>query len=1482
MREALPNQMPDSTMQLMNSDMPALSVLDGIELVDGNIQCHVEHQGKYTDIGSKEEADLLHELQRQPWRDVVKQHFAEKQNWLYRIITEPSRTKMLDRLALPEGGRFLDVGSGWGQLTIPLARRGSVYALDQTISRLRILREIAHQEGVQPHFLCGDIRTLPLRAGFFDLIVFNGSLEYTNIGGHGTDFESHLHVLRRVQSALAPGGRVYIGIENAVGLKYVLGAPDDHTAQKGFTYRLDREDGTAARTWSLDQYLRLFQQAGLAVETAYACFPDYKLIAHMVPLEQVNDFILTHGLPASEHSGVNGAALGLDPELRALYGNLARMGIAQNFVPSFGFVLISKEAGSLPAGDIESRSRDIAVSLLRGAGLLEEPQEIKIRLHRVAANSTPRPEHQSVRFNIHLDDLPIASLKYIPLSPLTDADAILAVYREYQAARTFRPVRLIGSQREGGHLWLLEEFVSDAVSLDDLVANGELTADEATDRIVRVVDDVFEFSPAADQTVLDRELAECEAAFRSLFDQPTLGSALFTAFRDGVLAQRDRFRTVLSTRDYIGRNLVRTAGNEWVLLDYDLARRSVLFCLDVARNFIQMPLCTNRLLTAKVFAGLDAAVVRATAVAMEFSLQRQINPSHRLEAIRSQYRLYFLREWAPAEIDALQVMQSGFDQEMRAARAYQERLESEVEKAREYQKGLEQRLRVAQTPEDKRLKRVDIMVVSYNSSRWIDGFVASLHRLDYPVDRLRLVFIDNGSKDDSLDKIKAAAATLPMRLDFVGTGRNLGFTGGYETAFRHGEGDYYFVVNLDTVIAPDAINKLVQALENDPLVGIAEARQSPREHPKYYDAITGETSWCSGACMMIRPTALRRVGGGFEKSFFMYCEDVDLSWRMWLHGWKCVYVPEAVVEHFTEDLDPKKTPKTQHYFTMRNGALLRVMYGSPWESLLHYAAMLRLAILSRNPFWHKWLTLKAMFASLLWLPSAIRGRTERGKLGRHPWVFFNGWLFGKHARDLAVKPPDARTCVADLAEIFPFARKELGRGLPVEAHLHINPCVWVSGIAHRSIVAFDSAVVRYRLAIPAHATLTGQVGAPQDTWSAEGRGRFEIHRDGQVLWQEEVDLSKVSARRWLPFEIDLEPTPEGETTELALFFHEVKSLGWGLWGNLKISVPEQDDGSDEIALRSAARPAISIVIPTHNRADQLPRVVQRLMSQDVSPDLYEVIIVDSNSADSTPQALRRLTERYSNLTALRCDRSSVAATRNMGLNVARAELIMLLDDDILVGRDLLRRVFRWSRKYPGRVLLGKIIAPWEDSVSPFERFLVEAQDVNNYVFPDSENVPSNHFYTACVAIPRSVLGATRFDEGFQGAGVEDIEFGFRLLTKDSRMVFMPDVQVQHEYYPTYLPYRRKKCRHGYWLGYFLSQHPECADRFHFEPEIVRHHRLVAALSWLTAPWAAILYFVERIRYATRPLSRGLYRWMYRDLRLKLYRGVLAFKSGKKI
>jgi GT2 family glycosyltransferase len=134
------------------------------------------------------------------------------------------------------------------------------------------------------------------------------------------------------------------------------------------------------------------------------------------------------------------------------------------------------------------------------------------------------------------------------------------------------------------------------------------------------------------------------------------------------------------------------------------------------------------------------------------------------------------------------------------------------------------------------------------------------------------------------------------KIEYTFFSANLGSAAGHNRLLEDAAGDLVMIANPDILAAPTLFTELISTLGR-PEVGLAEARQLPIEHPKNYDQRTGETSWASTACV-IGPTNLFRELGGFDAdTFFLYCDDVDLSWRVRLAGLKVIHQPNAVVYH---------------------------------------------------------------------------------------------------------------------------------------------------------------------------------------------------------------------------------------------------------------------------------------------------------------------------------------------------------------------------------------------------------------------------------------------------------------------------------------------------------------------------------------------------------------------------------------------------------
>ncbi len=276
---------------------------------------------------------------------------------------------------------------------------------------------------------------------------------------------------------------------------------------------------------------------------------------------------------------------------------------------------------------------------------------------------------------------------------------------------------------------------------------------------------------------------------------------------------------------------------------------------------------------------------------------------------------------------------------------------------------------------------VDLLVVVHNSRRWIPGLLESLQRISIPINGY---FIDNGSSDGTPDLLAAAAGTLPFPVHVLRSLRNNGFARGMNLLANQSQARFMFLLNPDTELEPGCLENLLARAQSDDRIGICDARQTPREHPKAWDRSTGETTWCSGAAALIRRKAFEEVGGFDERLFFMYCEDVDLSWKLWLLGWKCVYEPAAVVQHFTQDVVPGKRRTQENYFSFRNSLFLYYRFGGRKDRKLFWNFLRHRLLTSAYSLRSKALFAIALVEHIRYIPYLLHAEVRCGH--DHPWV----------------------------------------------------------------------------------------------------------------------------------------------------------------------------------------------------------------------------------------------------------------------------------------------------------------------------------------------------------------------------------------------------------------------------------------------------------------------------------------------------------------
>ena len=237
---------------------------------------------------------------------------------------------------------------------------------------------------------------------------------------------------------------------------------------------------------------------------------------------------------------------------------------------------------------------------------------------------------------------------------------------------------------------------------------------------------------------------------------------------------------------------------------------------------------------------------------------------------------------------------------------------------------------------------LDVSIVTHNSAEHLTTLLASLAE-QAGVGPLRVIFVDNASSDDTVAVL--LDAQLRYRKTFAAfevltNSRNVGFGAAHNRAIGEGRAPFVLILNPDTRLQADCLARLLRTAEADePRIGAWEPRQVPYEHPKKYDPVTMATTWCSAAALLMRRSAFEDVGG-FDARIFLYCEDVDLSWRLRREGWYLRYVPSARVRHDTYEFAHQVKP-VQTVQTLLGSLYLRNRYGSLADVLRGYEVFLQ-------------------------------------------------------------------------------------------------------------------------------------------------------------------------------------------------------------------------------------------------------------------------------------------------------------------------------------------------------------------------------------------------------------------------------------------------------------------------------------------------------------------------------------------------------------
>lgn len=226
--------------------------------------------------------------------------------------------------------------------------------------------------------------------------------------------------------------------------------------------------------------------------------------------------------------------------------------------------------------------------------------------------------------------------------------------------------------------------------------------------------------------------------------------------------------------------------------------------------------------------------------------------------------------------------------------------------------------------------KISVVIVSYNTKELLSDCLKSacISLQNIPSE---VYVVDNDSKDETAEMVK----TNFPHVKLIANTKNLGFSKANNQAINKVKGEYILILNPDTKLMPDTIEKMLKFMNKDDKIAVSTCRvelpngqidtDCRRHFPtpfrafchfsgfsklfkgskifdQYYmgyipDNIDHEVDSCVGAFMLVRKSAIEKVGL-FDEDFFFYGEDLDWCWRFKEAGYKIIYTPRAKIIHY--------------------------------------------------------------------------------------------------------------------------------------------------------------------------------------------------------------------------------------------------------------------------------------------------------------------------------------------------------------------------------------------------------------------------------------------------------------------------------------------------------------------------------------------------------------------------------------------------------
>jgi SAM-dependent methyltransferase len=264
----------------------------------GIVDFCVEKPGYWGEYSQEVMQEMILRAQQAGWQEALKEKFLKTDPSYYEYILDESRADWHFIVPLKDDARILDLGCGWGTLSVALSRiYKEVVAFDTSASRIEFVslrRQSENLSNLLP--VCGQINHLPFSEAYFDLAILNGVLEWVPTVEGGIDpYQAQLGALKQLRRVLKKDAFLYLAIENRWSFLNFLGYKDTHSGLRFapllprrlanmYSRRMRKRD-FREYTYTYGEHVRMLTKAGFSRIRFFSPIPSYRRFHNIVSID---------------------------------------------------------------------------------------------------------------------------------------------------------------------------------------------------------------------------------------------------------------------------------------------------------------------------------------------------------------------------------------------------------------------------------------------------------------------------------------------------------------------------------------------------------------------------------------------------------------------------------------------------------------------------------------------------------------------------------------------------------------------------------------------------------------------------------------------------------------------------------------------------------------------------------------------------------------------------------------------------------------------------------------------------------------------------------------------------------------------------------------------------------------------------------------------------------------------------------------------